>query len=220
MESIIIELIKIIPSVLWLLFVVALVIFLYRPIKEDILPRLSSFEAAGVKFSVIRQSIQAAVELADELASANDLKSEKWNITVEPEAAEKAENRAKANIRVLRDSSLLWVDDRPDFNHNERKMFKQLGIEIDIATTTEQALTILQNTKYDVIISDIARGDDSQAGLTFLRELRNKEGYTKNLVFYIGRLDSDQVPEGAFGITNKPDELLHLTMDILERVKS
>jgi hypothetical protein len=29
-----------------------------------------------------------------------------------------------------------------------------------------------------------------------------------------------QVPEGVFGVTNRPDELLHLTMDVLERRRS
>jgi len=41
------------------------------------------------------------------------------------------------------------------------------------------------------------------------------------VIFYIGYPDpSKGVPPHAFGITHRPDELLHLIMDALERVKS
>jgi len=38
------------------------------------------------------------------------------------------------------------------------------------------------------------------------------------VVFYIGDLDEDRgVPPGAFGITDRVEELLHLVLDALER---
>ena len=40
------------------------------------------------------------------------------------------------------------------------------------------------------------------------------------VVFYVGRVDrAAGVPAGSFGITNRPDELLHLVMDALERCR-
>ena len=40
------------------------------------------------------------------------------------------------------------------------------------------------------------------------------------LIFYIGVVDPDKdKPAQAFGITKRPDELLHLTLDALERKK-
>lgn len=217
MDAIVIELIKIAPSILWLLFVVVLIASFYRPIKNDLLPRLTSFEAAGIKFAVIRESIKAAVELADEINRANNLKYEKWNIVIDPNAAEKAENRAKANHTVFKNTFFLWIDDMPEFNHNERKMFKLLGVDFDIATSSEQALSMLKNASYDVVISDIARGEDPMAGVKLLE--KHPDCFDQNLIFYVGRLVSNQKPEGAFGITNRPDELLHYSMDILERKK-
>lgn len=212
------ELIKILPSILWLLFVAVMVSVLYRPIRDDILPRLKTFEAAGVKFSVVRESIDAAIRLADEVGRANTQKSSQWNIHTEPGAAQKVENRAKANINVFKNTFILWVDDHPEFNINERRMFKQLGVEIDTAQDSQTALQMLSIGQYDLIVSDIARGDDPEAGLKFLSQLRQQNNNT-NLIFYIGRLDSSQVPKGAFGITNRPDQLLHLTLDVLERTK-
>lgn len=218
MELCTLEIIKIIPSLLWLLFVVVIVTFLYRPIKENILPRLHTFEAGGIKLSVIRESIEGAVQLADELNAANNLKADKWNIDIPPDAADKLENRAKANLKILKNVFILWVDDHPEFNHNERKLLKQLGIESDTALDSKQAMQMLENVKYDLIISDVYRGNDPTAGITFLNNLRQSNNHTE-LLFYIGRLESSQVPEGAFGITNRPDELVHLTLDILEREK-
>ncbi len=41
------------------------------------------------------------------------------------------------------------------------------------------------------------------------------------MIFYIGVVDPNKgVPVQAFGITNRPDELLHLTLDALERKKA
>ncbi len=75
------------------------------------------------------------------------------------------------------------------------------------------------NTPFDVILSDIARGNDSTAGLTMLPELRKKNRHIP-VIFYIGEIDTSKgVPGSAFGITNQPNELLHLALDALERTK-
>jgi hypothetical protein len=37
------------------------------------------------------------------------------------------------------------------------------------------------------------------------------------LVFYVGR--ERDVPIGAFGLTSRPDELLNLVLDVLERTR-
>ncbi|MFQ6114776.1 MAG: hypothetical protein ACE5NG_11970, partial [bacterium] len=72
---------------------------------------------------------------------------------------------------------------------------------------------------YDLIISDIARGNDKTAGLDFLKQLRNNKNTTP-VIFYIGEINPKfGVPAQAFGITNRPDELLHLALDALERKK-
>lgn len=43
-------------------------------------------------------------------------------------------------------------------------------------------------------------------------------GYRGPIIYYVGSADpSRPVPVGAFGLTARPDELLHLVMDALER---
>ena len=88
---------------------------------------------------------------------------------------------------------------------------------MDFAKSTEDALEKLRNGRYDVVFSDMVRGNDGTAGLTFLEKLRERDKTTP-VILYIGVINPDKgVPAGAFGITNRPDELLYLTMDALER---
>jgi response regulator RpfG family c-di-GMP phosphodiesterase len=108
------------------------------------------------------------------------------------------------------------VDDHPENNVNERRMCRHLNARIDTAQTTDEALGILMNSDYDVVISDMACGDDATAGLGFLRQLRDIKRTTP-LILYVGMIDPERgVPPQAFGITNRPDGLLHLVLDAPE----
>jgi hypothetical protein len=41
-------------------------------------------------------------------------------------------------------------------------------------------------------------------------------GASAPVVFYAGAIDPDRgIPPGAFGLTNRPDELYHLVMDVV-----
>ena len=62
------------------------------------------------------------------------------------------------------------------------------------------------------MISDISRDNGKQDGIEGLKQLRAAK-VTCPAVFY------EPVPEGALGITNRPDELLHLVIDGLERAR-
>ena len=218
MSEILREIISIIPSILWFLLALIVIIIFYKPVCRELLPKLSGFKAMGVEFSLIRDSFNAALDKAkvhdSELRLAE--KSPQWKVVVPPEDKENVLNRAKKHLHILDGAQILWVDDHPENNLNERKMFKKLNVEIDTAKSTDEALEILKHAHYDLILSDIAR-EHSSNGLKMLKEFR-KEDYKTPVIFYIGVIKPEKgVPAGAFGITNRPDELLHLTMDVLER---
>jgi hypothetical protein len=43
-------------------------------------------------------------------------------------------------------------------------------------------------------------------------------GFHQPVIFYVGRVDPGAgVPPGAFGLTNRPDQLLQLTIDALSK---
>jgi CheY-like chemotaxis protein len=127
--------------------------------------------------------------------------------------------RARMVASVLRGAQILWVDDKPDNNLYERMMLKSMGASIELVTSTEAAMLVLASEAYDVVISDMTRGNVHDAGLELLEKLRQRGVHTR-LIFYVWDYDEGRgVPAGAFGMTNLPDELLHLILDALERVR-
>ena len=107
-------------------------------------------------------------------------------------------------------------------------MLRSFGALITFAATTDEASRALQTSAeqhqpFDIILSDISRSLPTPyptAGLTMLPRLRNA-GFHQPVIYYIGRPNADAgVPAGAFGITNRPDRLLHLVIDALSRVRA
>lgn len=205
------ELIDIIPSCLWFFLVVFVLLLFYRPIRDNLLPKLGGFKAMGVELFFAEDSMDASVELAE--------KDQRWKVKVSAVDKRRVLNRVKQHLNIFKGAQVLWVDDYPENNINERRMFRQLETEIDIARSTQEALEILKNGRYDIVFSDMARGENAAAGLEFLEQFR-KIDETTPVIFYIGVFDPEKgTPAQAFGITNRPDELLHLTLDALERKK-
>jgi CheY-like chemotaxis protein len=157
------ELIKLIPSLLWLLFLVTVFSLFYRPIRDELLPNLTSFKVGGVELSFVRKSIDAAIELAQ--------KSPQWEVNISVEDKEQALRRTKEHLAIFRGAQILWVDDHPENNLNERRMFRQLKADVDTVKSTDEALSMLQKGNYDLVLSDMKRADDDTAGLGFLKRI-------------------------------------------------
>jgi CheY-like chemotaxis protein len=136
-------------------------------------------------------------------------------------------DRANASRSVFEGAEILWVDDRPSNNRNEARMLRSFGALITFAATSEEARRALkigaeQHQPFDIIISDISRdlpAPDGTAGLTMLPRLR-EAGFLQPVIYYVGRTQPGAgVPADAFGLTNRPDQLLHLVIDALSRVR-
>lgn len=122
-------------------------------------------------------------------------------------------------MRRLSDARVLWVDDRPENNVYERGALEALGVRFTISTSTEDALEKLKSQAFDVIISDMGRPPDPQAGYTLLDKLR-KSGNKTPFIIYAG----SNLPEhkamasdrGAQGSTNRPQELFQLVVSNIQ----
>jgi hypothetical protein len=72
------------------------------------------------------------------------------------------------------------------------------------------------------VLSDISRDfptHDPTGGIAMLARLR-QENFRQPVIFYIGQRDRERgTPADAFGITDRPDELLHMILDALARVR-
>jgi CheY-like chemotaxis protein len=125
--------------------------------------------------------------------------------------------RAHVVRPLVRGSRILWVDDRPSSNMYERRFLLSLGVQIDQATSSEEAIYLLKSSPYNLVISDMERYGDSSAGLKMLEQIKRLRR-NHPVIFYVAFLNKRRgVPEGAFAITNRPDDLLHSVLDILER---
>jgi CheY-like chemotaxis protein len=125
--------------------------------------------------------------------------------------------RARARMDLAQGARVVWIDDDPRSVWHETAMLEGLGAHVYHARDARSGATLARKTRADVILSDIARGGDREAGVKALPELRRAAGAAP-VIFYVRRLDPGRPPPaGAFGITNDPDELLHLVFDVLER---
>lgn len=179
--------------------------------------RLIESDSVTIKTSVLEASFQKRqVEVAAALGAAVNAKGDGVveNDAVDAvqiaDSVEKALPDAEALARATQ-SAVLWVDDRPDNNFYERRALEAMGLSIDLATSTSDALQQVQHHSYDLIISDMGRPGDSRAGYTLLAELRRSHVDTPYLI-YAGSRSSKHVEEaieqGALGCTNSPQELL------------
>lgn len=129
------------------------------------------------------------------------------------------EERATAAVNALESVNLksaskrpciLWVDDRPENNVYERQAFEAVGMDVQIALSTDQALERMSAQKFSAIISDMGRREGPQEGYLLLKKIRDSGDSTPYFI-YAGSSSAEHRAEaalrGAQGSTNNPNEL-------------
>jgi len=115
-------------------------------------------------------------------------------------------------------NQLLWVDDRPDNNINERQAFEALGIRFTLALSTKEALEKISQQQYAAIISDMGRKEGPREGYVLLDTLR-KQGIQTPLFFYAASNAPEHKQEtlahGGQGCTNRAQELFQMVTRML-----
>jgi CheY-like chemotaxis protein len=119
-------------------------------------------------------------------------------------------------------ASILWVDDQPLNNLYERRAFAELGVFCDPYTSNADGLAAMTKVRYDLVISDIGRGDARETGWDLLTSVRLQQPPLP-LIFYTYGPDQETIErarrEGAEGITTSPDELIRTVLTTLKRHK-
>ena len=214
---------KLLGAIIWPA-IALFVLWRFGPALREFIANMSEFslKAPGIEASGRRQQVEAAAALAAASVSHPDAAA----------SPETAARDARAAVQVVADvvtprvmrragqSTILWVDDRPNGNVNERQALEALGISIVLSTSTDDALDKLKHSSFDVIISDMRRPPDSLAGYTLLDKLRVSGDQTPYIIYAGSRSSADQMEarsKGAIGCTNRPNELFEMVLTVLGR---
>lgn len=116
----------------------------------------------------------------------------------------------KPSPLLLRDRTILWVDDKALNNIYEMIMFKRMGASILSARSTKEALALLKADHFDVVISDVHRFEEGKslpdAGYQLLELMMADKSLNTPLIFYTSRIDQKHLEQskGASGSANYP----------------
>lgn len=220
----ILEVVKLLPPLLWILLAFYVARVLIMPTVEAV-RRGQGVELRMSEFTlkVVEQRLETANRLGSKAMSAADAQ-----VAFGPLA-----DRIGRSRRQLSGATVLWVDDRhPMQNAYERRAIGALGVAIDTARSTEEAMALLdEGLPYDAVISDLSRPGQPaapcqkgsivrpQAGCDLIARLRARCGDAMPpTIFYSASMQPDYgTPAYSFGMTNRVDQLVLLLLDALER---
>jgi CheY-like chemotaxis protein len=204
-QGILIAFIQIAPSALWVLLIAWLVLRFEKPLRQ-VLPRMNGISVFGIEASFVREEMEKAIV--------------RKATPVCTEDRERALRRLMRAAPVFRDAAILWVDGAPATRADERGVLRFAGASVDVARSTDEALSRMAGRAYDAVVSDMNRNGDPSAGLSLLAAMRER-ALGIPVVFYVDRDEaSREVPPCAFDLTDRPDVLLHALADALERRRS
>jgi CheY-like chemotaxis protein len=180
---------------------------------------ISGLKLFGVELKFAERSLQQLHKPSAQVTAKLN-KSEAKNLLLNDEEKDQILRRAVAVYPLLQDSRILWVDDRPSNNILQRNFLQSLGISVDCAQDNKTAYELLQlqelnETPYDLVISDYSRDNEpEESGFKLLENMR--EGHFKQQIIYFVGKDRTK-PKNAFQLTTSSGDLLNFVFDVLER---
>jgi CheY-like chemotaxis protein len=126
----------------------------------------------------------------------------------------------EASALSLQGAKILWVDDNPEYQSYERNALEQLGVQFTLAQSTSEAIPLIQQQTFQLVITDFARKDDPNAGYTLLSELKRLQPSIP-LIIYSSSANpnyiADAKQKGAFTETNQPQVLFNEAINALKK---
>ena len=211
--------VELVKALSWPILVLFVVFYLRSPLRK----KLGEFEELNFKAGPGGIEASGKTAAALQMAAAAGAAAEK-NRKPGEDARPIAEisEKVRDTVDVAFDSQgasrvagqrILWVDDRPDNNLNERHALEAMGLRIDLATSTREALARLGKARYRLVITDMKRQDDPQAGLALLNEVGQRwQGLP--VIFYSlsSGLFDEASAQGAVGATSSTEQLFALVL--------
>jgi hypothetical protein len=187
------------PHLLWAVLIIGVILFIGPRKIAAALLNARKIGFAGVE-----------IEFKGYLAEAAAAK----NIDLPLQSQDQVSRRIQRLCLLFAGSRFLWIDDNPASNVNEIRLLRRLGAMIDLATDDAEARRQFSGAVYDIVISDMGRGQNPDAGEMLIPEI-GRAILAPILIFYVGQ--DRPAPPGALGLTVRPDELFNLILDALER---
>ena len=149
-----IELIKVSPSLIaWVLAAVALM--LYHAELRALFHRVTKFKGFGIEAEFAAKTLNSAIAAHRVKVSEGDRKD--------------VLKRLNLVAQWLKGARILWVDDQPENNHNERALLEGYGVEVKMVTTSAEAEAELKESVYTLVITDLKREGNETEGLEFVK---------------------------------------------------
>lgn len=119
---------------------------------------------------------------------------------------------------------VLWVDDHPENNLEERRFLESQRIAVYAVTSTEDALKLLvmYDGRYDAVISDMGRGEESLAGLKLveaMRERGDKTPFYMYTIFPSGEQRQLAAGAGGQGVAVTAEELYAFILPLFSETR-
>ena len=192
----------------------------FGPALGDFISHLGSITLSGGGFeaTATRRSQAAASLAAASVAWPTEDSTPAATSHAAKEAVQTITDLTQAQIAQIANGRILWVDDQPGNNVNERQALEAFGVRFVLASSTERALAEAAVDRFDVIVSDMARGADQRAGYTLLDALQARGTRTPYIIYASSRLPehvAEARAHGAYGCTNRATELFDLVISAI-----
>ena len=203
--------IEAIASLLWPVLILVILLLFSGTIRNLLKSgRKFSVKVAGNELTFEEATEQQRILLSDIQTQIANLETRVERLSTQSETDEKAMEVPVEKEPTVR--SILWVDDNPRNNSYIVAHLEDLGIDVTISLSTNDALAKLEHRKYDRIISDMGRPEGNKAGINLTKRIRADDKEIPIIIFCGGRaarnLREDALKAGANEITSSTTQLL------------
>ncbi|MCX5645698.1 MAG: response regulator [Phycisphaerae bacterium] len=201
------KLISALASLAWPLVLAALLYKLYGPIRTLV------ESAHGRKFTIKVAGNELTMEEASEQQRVivNDLQSKLAELEKRLNASPTAQ-QLPVTVPSASGKRILWVDDNPKNNSFLVESLEERGARVDIALSTDEALTKSKKLSYDIILSDMGRPEGDKAGIDLIQKIKSISPKTPVYIFCgswaAHNLRNEALSAGAADITSSGTTLL------------
>ncbi len=139
---------------------------------------------------------------------------EKQRRDLEAAYQRKMDEALRASKAPVHQPNILWVDDNPGNSDVLIETYTSRGVHFDVAVSTDQALDFLAKdiTSYALVISDMGRGSDRDAGIQLLQTMKKRWNPAPPLIIYCSSSAAEAHGDrarrlGALDVTTSPKEV-------------